>query len=241
MDTEQSSDQVIEAALAVIAERHPTARSAFLGGSVLTSRRTPTSDLDIVVLLDEGTAPCRESLHAAGWPVEMFAHTEESWRAFIEREVAQRRSPLLFMCGEGRLLFDRDGSGTRIADKARAFLVAGPPPVTPEEWEDRRYPLTDLLDDLAGCTDPAERLFIVTELARMSSELVLLVRGSWIGGGKWLARRLAEADPAYAKALPAAVGAAVAGDPDGLVGLVRGALDLCGGPLWAGYRRVGRL
>ncbi|MFJ2496024.1 hypothetical protein ACIQGT_38865 [Streptomyces sp. NPDC093108] len=38
----------IDAARAAIKEHHPDARAAFLGGSVVTDRRTAMSDLDIV-------------------------------------------------------------------------------------------------------------------------------------------------------------------------------------------------
>ena len=66
----------IDAARAVVDEHHPAARAAFLGGSVLTGRRTPLSDLDIVVLLHGSPAPYRSSLRHGEWPVEMFVHTE---------------------------------------------------------------------------------------------------------------------------------------------------------------------
>jgi hypothetical protein len=39
-------------AQALIAERFPAARAAFLGGGILSARRTSTSDLDIVVVID---------------------------------------------------------------------------------------------------------------------------------------------------------------------------------------------
>lgn len=149
----------IEAARAVVEEQHPGARTAFLGGSVVTGRRTATSDLDVVVLLHGAPAPYRESLQYADWPVEMFVHTEATWHAYIERELPTRRSPLLWMCAAGLLLFDTDGLGARLAAHARKLTAAGPPPAPAEEVDDRRYAITDLLDDLAGSTDQNERLF----------------------------------------------------------------------------------
>ncbi|MCZ9342988.1 nucleotidyltransferase domain-containing protein, partial [Streptomyces sp. TRM76130] len=173
----------IEAARAVVDGRHPEARAAFLGGSVVTGRRTATSDLDIVVLLHGAPAPYRASLRYAGWPVEMFAHTEATWHAYVEREVRERRSPLLWMCADGLLLSDADGLGARLAARAGELVAAGPPPVPAEEIDDRRYAITDLLDDLAGSTDQDERLFIATELVRRTGELALAASASWNGGG----------------------------------------------------------
>jgi hypothetical protein len=146
----------IDAARAVVEERHPDARAAFLGGSVVTGRRTATSDLDIVVLLQGAPAPYRTSFRHADWPVELFVHTEATWHGYVEREVSRHRSPLLWMCADGLLLFDTDGCGARLAAEAQRLVATGPPAASDEEIDDRRYAITDLLDDLAGSTDQGE-------------------------------------------------------------------------------------
>jgi hypothetical protein len=55
-----------EVAAVVVAERFPDAVAAFLGGAVLAPLRTPLSDLDVVVLLPEGTVGGRETTEAGG-------------------------------------------------------------------------------------------------------------------------------------------------------------------------------
>ncbi|MFC8852302.1 nucleotidyltransferase domain-containing protein [Streptomyces sp. NPDC057144] len=229
----------IEAARAVVEEQHPEARTAFLGGSVATGRGTATSDLDVVVLLHGAPAPYRESLQYADWPVEMFVHTEATWRAYIERELPTRRSPLLWMCADGLLLFDTDGLGARLAAHARALVAAGPPPVSADEIDDCRYAITDLLDDLAGSTDPSERLFIATELVRRTGELALAVAGSWGGGGKWLARRLETTAPELNARLHHGLREVLDGRAEPLVTVVDEVLARVGGRLWVGYKRAG--
>jgi hypothetical protein len=229
----------IEAAHAVVVEHHPDARAAFLGGSVITDRRTATSDLDIVILLHGAPAPYRLNVRHHGWPVELLVHTEESWHTFVEREVRNRSSPLMWMCAGGVLLLDRDGAGARISSHAKSLAAAGPPAVSVEEIENRRYALTDLLDDLAGCTDPGERLFICTELARRAAELVLALNTAWNGGGKWLARRLDAAAPGMSTRLHNGVQQALAGQTSPLVAVVDEVLNQAGGRLWVGYRRSG--
>ncbi|MEU6229753.1 nucleotidyltransferase domain-containing protein [Streptomyces sp. NPDC047042] len=226
-------------ARAVVEERHPAARAAFLGGSVLTEHRTALSDLDIVVLLHGLPAPYRQSLQYGDWPVELFVHTEETWHAFVDRETRKRRSPLLWMCADGELLFDVDGLGERLAAEARKLALAGPPAMPAEEIEDFRYAITDLLDDLAGSTDQGELLFIASELARRTGELALALGGAWGGGGKWLARRLEDAAPGLNARLHHAVRAALDGQTEALVGVVDDVLARAGGRLWAGYRRSG--
>ncbi|MEV6763866.1 nucleotidyltransferase domain-containing protein [Streptomyces sp. NPDC051105] len=229
----------IDTARAVVEEHHPDARAAFLGGSVVTGRRTATSDLDIVVLLHGAPAPYRASFRHGDWPVELFVHTEETWHAYVEREIRKRRSPLLWMCADGLLLFDTDGVGARLDDEAQRRPAAGPPPAPAEEIDDRRYAITDLLDDLSGSADQSERLFIATELTRRTGELALAIEGSWGGGGKWLARRLESAAPRLGMDLHHALREVLEGRDDSLVGVVDEVLGHVGGRLWEGYKRGG--
>ncbi|GHH69657.1 hypothetical protein GCM10018793_02420 [Streptomyces sulfonofaciens] len=233
--------EAVDAARAVVGEHHPDARAAFLGGSVITDRRTVTSDLDIVVLVHGSPAPYRWSFRHEDWPVEMFVHTETTWHAFVEREVRERRSPLLRMCADGLLLLDSDGLGARIAAEAGRLTAAGPPTVSPEQIEDFRYGITDLLDDLSGCTDQGELLCIATELARRTGELALAAGGAWGGCGKWLARRLEDAAPGLTLRLHHGVREALEGRKEPLVTVVDEQLGQVGGRLWAGYRRAGTL
>ena len=205
----------------------------------MTGRRTAASDLDIVVILHGAPAPYRASFQHDDWPVELFVHTEATWHAYVEREVRKRRSPLLWMCADGLLLFDTDGVGARLAAEAKRLAAAGPPTVPTEEIDDRRYAITDLLDDLSGSTDQGERLFIATELARRTGELALAIGGSWNGGGKWLARRLESTAPGLGMRLHHALRQALEGRDDSLVGVVDEVLEQAGGRLWNGYKSGG--
>jgi len=65
-------------ARALVSERFPTALAAFLGGGVLSDRRTPTSDLDIVVIVGVLPAPYRESMTWRNWPAELFVHQPDT-------------------------------------------------------------------------------------------------------------------------------------------------------------------
>ncbi len=86
------------------------------------------------VVVNGAPAPYRASLRYAErpveWPVDMFVHTDATWHAYVEREVRTLRSPLLWMCADGLLLFDTDGLGARIAAEALRLTTAGPPPLS---------------------------------------------------------------------------------------------------------------
>jgi hypothetical protein len=76
--------------------------------------------------------------------------------------------------GTHRLLIDGDGFGASIQGQARHLIEAGPPPLTNRERENRRYALTDQLDDLVGSQDHDELVIIGTRLLSFAAELVLL-------------------------------------------------------------------
>ncbi|MBT2425153.1 nucleotidyltransferase domain-containing protein [Streptomyces sp. ISL-112] len=229
----------IATARAVVEEHHPDAQAAFLGGSVVTARRTPMSDLDIVVILRGSPAPYRASFRSGEWLVEMFVHTEATWHSYVDREVRKRRSPLLWMCSDGILLLDKDGTGAHLAAEARKLTAAGPPAASAEEIDDRRYAITDLLDDLAGSAEQGERLFIATELVRRSAELALTAGESWNGGGKWLARRLEPTAPGLNMRLHDGLRDVLTGRIEPLEAVVDEVLEPVGGRLWVGYQRGG--
>jgi hypothetical protein len=235
----QPQPEPLDVAVELVHERFPEAHAAFLGGSVMTSRRTPTSDLDIVVVLASSPAPFRQTLRHRGWVVELFVQTPTSLRHYWRKDAAARRTPLVRMCAEGRILLSVEGAAERYADEAKALLEEGPKPPSAELLELRRYLLTDLLDDLRGCTDEVELAYLAGGLVTAASELVLLLANRWTGGGKWLPRRLAEVDSDLPGRLVEAQRAAFSGERDLLEGVVLDVLRRAGGPLTEGLLMAG--
>ena len=224
----------VEDAGALVRARFPAALAAFLGGGILSELRTPTSDLDIVVLVADPSAPFRESVIWRHWPVELFVQRPDTIAKWFAKDLARHRPSLARMCADGVLLFDTDGTGIEVRDQAAAVLSAGPPTLDPADLDRRRYGLSDLLDDLAGSSDHGEIVLICMSILRETAELALLVDGHWLGGGKWLLRELRAVDPQLADELIEAHG-----DPARLADLAEGVLARAGGRLWAGYRRHG--
>ncbi len=225
----------IEDACGLVSERFPAVLAAFLGGGVLSLRRTATSDLDVVVVLAGPPAPYRESLQWRGWPVDMFVHDRDSLEFFFAKDTARRRPSLARMCTDGVVLVDADGVAAQVRERAQAVLAAGPPPATGTELRDRRYGLTDLIDDLTGCTDPGETGVIGWNVWTATAELALIQAGAWLGAGKWLLRELRATDAELADRMVAAIG-----DRRRLIDLAEEVLDRAGGRFWAGYRVAAR-
>ncbi len=230
--------EAIESATGLVRQRFPETLAAFLGGTVLSAARTAMSDLDIVVIRPDGHTVYRETLRHNGWIAELFVSTLASYREIVTREIAARRSPLLHMVAGGVVLVDADGMAAGLQAEAARLLALGPPSPSAEEVEDGRYLLSDLLDDLAGASDAGEVAAIAVRLYAETARLALLLAGSWLGTGKWLARRLRATDADLYTSLTAGLRAAVA-DADGgqLRAVAEEVLDRAGGRLMEGYRR----
>lgn len=235
----------VEAATAFVAEHFPQAQVAFVGGSVLTEHRTPTSDLDVVVVLEDGVvvedsglaAPYRDTTEHAGWVVEAFVHTRASIDHYMAEDVARRRPTMMRLCAETVTLVDRDGSAAEIRRAAEAVLAAGPPAYDAAELDAVRYALTNLLDDLAGSEREDELVYLANAVVDQVAEIALVAAGRWSGGGKSLARELRRAEPDLAERLVNGHRHVVVyGDTAVLHKAAVEVLIRVGGPLMAGYR-----
>lgn len=227
----------LDAARQIVSTRFPDAIAAFLTGSVLTARRTSTSDLDIFIVLDGSPKPFRETLREHGWPVELFVQTLESIKYFSELEAKNQSGVTLKMISDGFILHSVNGQAEQIQTDATKRLAKGPEPLSEEEMRRRRYMLTDQLDDLIGSMDPTEILYITQQLVIGCSELALLSKKQWLSSGKWLSRSLAKSDPDFSDRLFQAARSVIVDEDKALLeSVTREVLKRVGGPLTEGYK-----
>jgi len=180
-------------------------------------------------------------LPLSGWLTELFVETPWSFHYFVNLETRARRSPLLQMCAHGAILLSLDGAAERYQNESRHMLAKGPPPITKDELDQRRYELTNLLDDFIGSISSEELTYVTGQLLTKSSELALLSGSQWLGAGKWLARRLQQFNPDLLIRLDGAVRSVVQdNDRAPMQSTVREVLDTVGGPLSEGYRNVAK-
>lgn len=230
------SIEPIVAAARVIEARFPECRDAFLSKSVLTSHRTPTSDLDIVVILDGPPAPYRETIRSDGWIVELFVHSRESLLFFYDFDAQSGTCTLAQMCADGHVLRSLADEAAEIQGEARRVIENGPPALTDEENAQRRYRLSDLLDDLLGSADSVEIAFIASRLVEGAGDLALRSERRWTGAGKWLARHLDAAPDDVANRLVHGLRTVLSvNDKQPLIESVSAVLDRAGGPLSEGF------
>ncbi|MFI1286793.1 nucleotidyltransferase domain-containing protein [Streptomyces sp. NPDC020858] len=229
----------VDQARRLVRDRFPDALSVILAGSTATGRATATSDLDIAVLIDDGGVTYRETIRFEERVVELFVHTRTGLVELFAADVAARRATLQSIYASGLVLVDSNGEAGRARALAEADLRDGPPALKPENVETKRYGLTDALDDLADASDPIERLAVAGYVLNTAADLLSDHHHAWIGGGKWLPRRLLEADPRCGAALlQGHLHLCESSDPAELIGAASKVLDLVGGPLREGYRRT---
>lgn len=221
-----------------IAQQFAHADAIFLAGSVMRGEGTPTSDLDMVIVTRHNDkAPYRESLILDHWPIELFVHTPTSLEAFFQTDCQARTPSLPNMCHEGHLVTPENAFSQQIRQRAAQLLQAGPLPLSETTRLQYRYQLTDLLDDLNGCSSPVESEFIVGKLLTASIEAFLAHEQSWSGSGKWLWRALQRSHPQQAEQLASAL-QATAKTQAIAQWVTETVLPPLGGPLFAGYLLV---
>lgn len=187
-----------EAARQFLTKYFSACEGALLAGSVVRGEATETSDLDIVVFVNNREGSYRESIVDYGWPIEVFVHSFTSYKQYFESDCQRARPTLPKMVSEGIILKD-EGRMDSIKQEARELLEKGP-----EEWpfetiNTKRYFITDALHDFIGSSNRAEEIFIANTLAELISEFVLRTNRKWIGTSKWVVRALKNYDAQFAQ------------------------------------------
>ena len=218
----------------LVAELYPDARAAWLGGSVVRGNASPSSDLDITVLLDGPPAPMRKSMTYGGWPVELFVHTEKSLAHFCGTDQDRRQPTMMRLVGESVVLLDTDGSGARLQQACLAEVAAGPKPLTSTELDLLRYTITNLLDDLSDSTGD-ERTAIASVLWQDAARLLLTAANHWSGTGKGLLREVVAYDKSHGTDHAHALMHGVRTDDNSLAEAVDRILASYGGRLFDGF------
>jgi hypothetical protein len=232
MDRRRAPDAV---ALDAVLARYPDALVIVLAGSVVGGIPTSTSDLDVVVLLEADGLPRRESFTAEDWPIELFAHSPTTMRAFFEKDVLLRRPSMIRIWASGRVLHDTDGLGVAVQQEAQRLLEARYGGPSPAEVRKLRYLVTDLLDDLIGDPTGDESVFVAPTLAIALCHLKLLSTGAWTGTAKWMYREAHAQDPEWAEALVRSLREHAKGSPTNMIAFAERTLVSLGGRLFDGY------
>ncbi|WP_312439924.1 nucleotidyltransferase domain-containing protein [Janthinobacterium sp.] len=239
MEAIATYEEIRARAMRLVQERYRGAVAAVIGGSFATGRQTASSDIDLLLLFDHVDAAWRNTIVYEGQTVELFAHDLATFRYFCEEIDAPRGTvPLAMMMIEGENILAASAQHAELLALAQATHAAGPPPLDTNNLRQRRYAITNALEDLVDSRHPGEAMAVACGLYGMLADLHLRAAGQWSGGGKHLFRRLHAHDAAIALQLDGAQRLLASDLPAGqqAYAQVAGAiLAPAGGPLLAGY------
>lgn len=219
--------------------RYQGADAVLVAGSVVRGEASTYSDLDLVVIFPSVRAAYRESFTHMGWPVEAFIHDLETLRYFIYRiDQPQGSSTLCEMVKEGMEVPGACKATDQAKQLAAEVLKQGPPMLTFEEIEDRRYGISELVDDLR---DPRSRHELNAAAARVYHELADFYcrsRGGWTSAGKGMLKRMKTQDPVMARRFSESFDQLFQfAQPAAVISLAEEMLAPYGGFLFDAYRR----
>ena len=226
------------AAQAALETHYPQAVCAFVAGSVIRGTETEKSDIDITVILpDDFDDVHRFSTVEQGLPIEFFVQNEQANNYFMNKDRERGMAVMMDMMCHGLVVPAENPTSLRIRAEARKLLELGPPKLSPDEIDDCRYFITDLLDDLDPGRPRLELMGIVARLYEKLGDFYLRSRGEWSGHSKSLGRLLARNHPEFATRFEAAFKEAMHCKLTPLITLTEEILAPYNGPLFEGYKR----
>ncbi|KJQ53137.1 nucleotidyltransferase domain-containing protein [Microbacterium sp. SA39] len=220
-----------------IAESYHRASIAIVAGSTARGARTPTSDIDLLLIgeslfEDPGKTSEAATYGFEGEIFEVFAYTPAGFDEWAQRSVNQCRPVIVQMLIEG-ITIRHDAALEQLRERWEPILAAGPT-LDHSESAFRRYVITDLIDDLRDATDPLEQRVLAALVFEKVAELMLLENHRWVGAGKWLPRHLRGFDQVRAEALSAPL---LSGDLGAFAERADEELARAGGRVQAGFVR----
>ena len=213
-----------------VRDAFPGFRAAMVSGSVVRNTASPNSDLDVIVLVEDGVGSRRETVEWDGQTVDLFAYDDDGLHRWLANDIEQRRPVLTTLILDGVPVTGSAAATDAAKAAAQSVFDEGPRIVKGPELTRMRYVVTDLLLDVEWSMERAETLMIAAELFQRSGDLVLAAARLWSGKGKWLLQELRDYDAVLTADLSAGLDEVAHSDARRLlIEAVEKALDHVGG------------
>jgi hypothetical protein len=173
--------------------------AVFLGGSLALGLVSKRSDLDLVVIKSTDVQVRERYVRYVGQvQVQVIAGPPRQFDIWLEKD--RPWGTFIRQMADGRLLFDRSGLGAHYRSLAQDVVAKGLEPMTPQQIHSRRFLLTELLDDVADCTDdPALARFLMATGLSFLVETAFLWHQRWTPKGKRALTEIKNLDPVWAQ------------------------------------------
>ncbi len=219
--------------------RYQGADAILVSGSVVRGEATAHSDLDLVVLFPHVERAYRESFFHKGWPVEAFIHDADTLRYFFDHvDKHLGRATLAEMVVEGHEIPNSTPLTDQMKVRAQKALQDGPPDLSADDLQDRRYQISEILDDMREPRNRQELVGTATLLYNELADFYFRTRHGWTGTGKSLVRRMKRTDAVFARKFTEAFDDLfLTGQSQRVIVMAEELMSEHGGLLFEGYRR----
>ncbi len=188
----------IQTAKRIFATKFADAELLFLAGSIVRGEHTEFSDLDIVLIYKALPNAYRESFTFQDYPVEAFVHDPETLNYFFqEMDRPSGFSPLMQMVLEGIEIPRPTKLSGELKQLAGEIIEAGPPKLSQEDLQNRRYQITDLIDDIRTPRSRIELIASGTLLYSALADFYFRSQNHWSAKGKAIPRCLKQIAPDF--------------------------------------------
>lgn len=121
-----SRNEPLETIQKLIKERYVDSKAVFWAGSVSEGRGTSTSDLDLVIVLEEVSHAYREAFLYDGWPIDAFIHDLDTLRYFCGKlEASDGKPALINMILRGQEILEPNEFSSQAKNIAEQALAKG--------------------------------------------------------------------------------------------------------------------
>ncbi len=214
----------------------PDAIYCGITGSRVVSLHNASSDVDLIVLVDQPSRPLHFGACLEGMRIDGTAASLAEWRMKLEADRTQRLCGLARETVQAEVIFDKNQLHETLVDISKELLLRGPMPYSEEEWLRLRAALSEIIDDWAYATSD-ERVFIRVIGFFYCYEALCMKNGAWLGVGKWGFRNIAGKAPSDAAELIAAFSSSThEEDNEPFFAYMKDVLSFIGGPPPAEYQ-----
>ena len=215
-------------------ERYVGSKVIFWAGSVAQNKGTSSTDLDLVIVYDNLPNAYREAFVYNNWPIDAFVHDPKTLLYFYNHlDIPSFMPALPSMIAMGIQIPENTSFGKQLQSDALQALNHFPT-LNEKNLENRRFHITDMLDDLKSSKSSHEKMAISFALYENLAEFYLLVNEHWIGTGKQLVRALEEANIQLSQEFYETF--SDLGDIKKISDFVEKILEPYGGLLWDGFK-----
>jgi len=177
-------------------ENYANAAAAIVCGSAARGNWKTSSDIDLIVVLEDANVPFTEAVDLNGLEIHLIMIPAFRATKILLDERHARKGVYVSIFANGKVLWQKGNTGQQLIDMAKLVQQEGPRPFTQEELRVMRFQSSELLANLETDRPFAEKTHIFYQVLDMLLQIHLCLRKGWLNPGKERARELKRVDAA---------------------------------------------